>query len=96
MGEDGALARGSAVSGLGDATVKIGQVGVGEARAVGHALAQRELGKIAQPFDGVDFTKFDTDGGTLTLDTDDSQMTGFRDRLHDAIVAQPGPGTPTQ
>lgn len=44
---------------------------------------------IAQPFAGLDFTKLDMDGGTLELDTDDSAMSDFRDKLSDAIVAAP-------
>ena len=43
MGEHRAFARGGALGGLGDAPVEVGQLRRGEARAVGHALAQRQF-----------------------------------------------------
>jgi hypothetical protein len=41
---------------------------------------------IDQPFNGLDFKSLDSDDGTLTLDTLDSQMDDFRDKLKSAIV----------
>jgi hypothetical protein len=41
---------------------------------------------IDQPFDGLDFKNLDSDDGTLTLDTLDSQMDDFRGKLKSAIV----------
>ena len=52
MGEHQAFARGGAVGGLGDAPVERRQLGRGEARTVGHALAQRKFGEVAQALDG--------------------------------------------
>ena len=50
MLEHHALAFGGALARFGDAAVEFRQVGRGEARAVGHALAQRQLGIVAQFF----------------------------------------------
>jgi hypothetical protein len=55
----------------------------------GNATLPVEL-DIDQPFDGLDFKSLDSDDGTLTLDTLDSQMDDFRDKLKSAIV--PGQG----
>ena len=51
MGEHDTFARGCAFGGLRDAAVEVRQLGIGEARAVRHALAQREFRKFAQALD---------------------------------------------
>ena len=48
--EHRAFAGGGAFAGLGDAAIEVGQFGRGEARAVGHALAEGEFREVAQLF----------------------------------------------